>query len=340
MFLLSLTRLTASKLSCKNPFDQDTDWYQVFKVPAMKDSNPNHVSGLGFFYRDPKIKLTEATSDLDSSSGNPLYFSMKPLYSGDKNKYGYMLISDQPPNNDDRNPSDSYAHKKGVLIYDQDNGIYIEHSVPRYPNDPDKVNQYQFPTTGTTYGQAMVCTTLTKDNIEKWAQGELIEKGYVYAKNTPKWAGSVAPSLIKIDNGQWNTAELTKVSTINVGSATFMLFSKAGKKWGKDLYHDLVAPTLKTDTYSETWSRGVGTISSNCTGDYKAYNILNVNFQGVKWTRMNDHSKWAIAKDYFCIGGINRQLKQLERGGGTWCIHDKEIAQQMKNIVVTDYEKC
>jgi deoxyribonuclease-2 len=305
----------------------------------MKDKIPNHVSGLGFFYRDPKIKLTEATSDLDSNTGNPLYFSMKPIYEGNKDKIGYMLISDQPANCGDKKPSDSYAHKKGVLIYDQDNGIYIEHSVPKYPNDPEKVNQYQFPTTGTTYGQAMSCVTLTKNDIEKWAQGELIEKGYVYANNTPSWASTVAPSLVSIIKGKWNTAELTKVSDIKVGSATFKLFSKGGKLWGKDLYHDLVAPTLETDTFSETWSRGVGTMASNCTGNFKAYNILNVNFQGVKWSRMNDHSKWVIANDYFCIGGINRQLKQLERGGGTWCIHDKEFAEQMRNIV-TDYEKC
>jgi deoxyribonuclease-2 len=340
MFIAFLTKFVRSQLSCKNPFDRDVDWYQVFKVPSIKDQIPTHVSGLGFFYRDPQIKLTEATVGLDSTSLNPLYHSMKVIYQGKKDKIGYMLISDQPANCGDKKPSDSYAHKKGVLIYDGDNGLYIEHSVPRFPNDPEKLNEYQFPSTGTIYGQAMSCVTLTKENIEKWAQGQLIEKGYVYAHNTPSWASSVAPSIPKIIAGQWNTNDDAKIFDIKAGSTMFKLFSKAGKRWGKDLYHDLIAPTLKADTYSETWSRGTGTMPTNCSGEYKSYNVLNVNFQGVKWTRMNDHSKWAVCKDYFCIGGINRQEKQLERGGGSWCIYDKEFSQQARSSIITDYEKC
>lgn len=324
-----------SSLSCKSPSNNNVDWFAAFKVPTIKDSNPNHVSGLGFFYTDPTTTLSESPSSLDSTSQNPLYYSMKPMYEGKKDTIGYMLISDQPAHRT-TNPSDSYAHKKGVLIFDNDNGIYIEHSIPRYPNDPNVTSEYGFPSTGTIYGQSMLCTTLDHEKIERWAQGMLVEKGYVYASNMPSFASKM-PSLAKIIDKKWDSA-LQKTTTINVGSSEFVLFSK-GAKWGKDLYHDFVAPKLNTDVYSETWARGVGTFSTDCSGSYKAYNVLNVNFQDVKWTRMNDHSKWAVAGDYFCIGGINRQEKQKERGGGTWCKKDANLVKTMTKVI-TDYEKC
>ena len=329
--------LTQSKVSCKNPYNSNVDWFAGVKVPTISDSIPNHASGLGFFYTDPNTRLSEASGDLGSTSGNPLYYSMQPMYQGKNSTYGYMLISDQPAHRTST-PSDTYAHKKGVLIYDSESGIYIEHSVPRYPNNPGISNTYEYPSTGTKYGQSFLCVNLAKSDIENWAQGMLVERGYVYGYNTPSFASSFAPSLVKINNGEWNDNTMTKKFTVKAGSAEFTHFSK-NRKWGGDIYHDLIAPTFKAPVYSETWARGTGTFTSNCTGSYNAYNVLNVDFQGVSWGRMNDHSKWAVSGNHFCIGGINRQQKQLERGGGSWCKNDATLANTMMGVI-TEYEKC
>jgi deoxyribonuclease-2 len=334
MFLYFVT-FGVSAITCKSASNKDVSWFAAWKVPSIKDKIPSHVSGTGFFYTDPTTTLSEATSTVDATTGNPLYYSTLPMYASKPEKYGYMLISDQPAHRTS-NPSDSYAHKKGILIFDDDNGIFIEHSVPRFPNDPNITNEYGYPSTGTIYGQSFLCATLTHAQIEQWAQGMLIEKGYVYASNIPSYASKM-PSLGKIINKQWDPT-LQKVTTIKTSGAEFVLFSK-GAKWGQDLYHDFITQHFKTNLYSQTWARGIGTFSSNCTGPYNTYNVLNLNFQGVKWTRMNDHSKWSYVGDYICIGGINRQVKQKERGGGSWCIKDAALAKTMKNVI-TDYEKC
>lgn len=324
-------------LSCKNPKDTAVDWFALWKMPTIKDRNPNHATGMAYFYTDAKTSLSEAPSDVGSLTGNPLYNILKPLYKKQAG-IGYLMISDQPPHRDN-NPSDTYAHKKGVLIYDKDNGIYLEHSVPRYPNDPSVTTDYEFPSTGTVFGQAMLCTTLTHAQINDWATGMLIERGFVYAHSEPSFASSKLPNVIKVVNGEWiDKQQSTKITDISLSTRKIKLISKS-RFWGLDLYHDLVAPMAKSDVKAETWARGPGTMTSNCTGGYKANNVLQVKIGDVTWSRMNDHSKWAVAGKYICIGGINRQDKQLERGGGTWCIYDDKLASTM-NSAIAELEQC
>lgn len=326
-----------SVLSCQNPSGSEVDWFTMFKVPKIKDRIPSHVNGMGFFYQDPSIKLAEAPSDVGATVGNPLYNILQPVYKN-SSQIGYVMISDQPPHTT-HTPSDIYAHKKGVLVYDSDNGIYLEHSVPRFPNDPNVEKNYEYPHSGTTYGQSFLCVTLTHAQINEWAHGMLIERGYVYSHKTPSFTKKKIANLIKVINGQWlDKHEMTKVIEIQSLTRKFKLISKS-RLWGKDLYHDLVAPELQGDVKAETWAKGPGTMTSNCSRPYKAYNILDVQFGYVKWSRMHDHSKWAVADDYVCIGGINRQRKQTERGGGTWCMYDKKFAASMNDVAIS-YEKC
>ncbi|EAX98244.1 Deoxyribonuclease II family protein [Trichomonas vaginalis G3] len=335
--LFSLLSTSLCSLQCKNNRNFGVDWFAMFKLPPIKDKNPNHATGMAFFYTDPSTSLAEATSDVGSKNGNPLYYTLSPMYSKDS-EIGYMLISDQPPHRI-TNPSDTYAHKKGVLIYDKDNGLYLEHSVPRYPNDPQVTTEYSYPDTGTNFGQSMLCTSLTHEQINDWAYGMLIERGYVVSYNAPSFTDLKMPNLRKVIDGEWIEKEVkTKVTDIQLKTRSFKLFSKC-RFWGLDLYHDLIAPTFSTNVISETWARGTGTMTSNCTGAYKANNILTVSLGDVSWSRMNDHSKWAVAGDYVCIGGINRQDKQLERGGGTWCMKDANFATLMRKSA-SEIEQC
>ncbi|EAX99374.1 Deoxyribonuclease II family protein [Trichomonas vaginalis G3] len=326
-----------SSLQCKNNKGNDVDWYALFKMPTLKDRNPNHATGMAFFYTDPSTSLSEAPSDVGSMKNNPLYNTLAPMYSNNP-EVGYMIISDQPPHRTS-NPSDTYAHKKGVLIFDKDNGLYLEHSVPRYPNDPKVTTEYSYPDTGTNFGQAMLCTSLTHQQINDWAYGMLIERGYVVSYNAPSFTDLKIPNLQQVIDGKWIESQVqTKVTDINLKTRSIKLFSKC-RFWGQDLYHDLVAPTFQTNVISETWARGPGTMTSDCSSRYHSNNILTVSINGVQWTRMNDHSKWAVAGDYICIGGINRQDKQKERGGGTWCMKDAKFAALMRKSAI-EVEQC
>ncbi|EAX97805.1 Deoxyribonuclease II family protein [Trichomonas vaginalis G3] len=307
----------------------------MLKMPRKANTTPLREVGEAFFYMDPTTKLIDSESGVNQTTRNPLYNTLKYVFPKNP-EIGYMMMSDQPPNK--AKVSDTYAHKKGVLIFDSDNGIYLEHSTPKFPEDPDDSSTYSFASTGLVYGQSFFCLTLTHKDLDGWAEGALIEKPYVYASNIPSYTQEKLPNVIRLSNSEWNDNQMTRIQEINIGEHYIRLYSKH-RYWGKDIYHDLLAPDLQTTVLTETWSRGINTMNSNCTGSYHSLNILNLMFQGQVWGRMNDHSKWCIADDYYCIGGINRQEKQLERGGGAWCLKNYEFTKTIRDAI-TYMEEC
>ena len=98
----------------------------------------------------------------------------------------------------------------------------------------------------------------------------------------------------------------------------FESFAKAND-YHKDLYSQLVAPSLKTNLLTETWQHGTThNINSTCDGDYTVEDITDINIEfssgeAYSFYCMNDHSKFAVSKSssdpYACIGDINRQVK-------------------------------
>lgn len=68
-----------------------------------------------------------------------------------------------------------------------------------------------------------------------------------------------------------------------------------------------------------------------------------VEVSGVTWTTTKDHSKWAVAYNggvtYACIGDINRQTGQRNRGGGTYCITDPGLVSAFTAVIQTS-EDC
>lgn len=112
-------------------------------------------------------------------------------------------------------------------------------------------------------------------------------------------------------------------------------------KFGKDLYADLVSPSLQANIMVETWPNGPGEMSSSCRGPFQVENIDEIDFSkiapGVDFLTNHDHSKWAVSYpslqsphrrlindvNYVCIGDINRMDTQKKRGGGTVCFQNK-----------------
>ena len=98
---------------------------------------------------------------------------------------------------------------------------------------------------------------------------------------------------------------------VSSSNKLFVHFAK-GKKFGKDLYYDLVAKSLKSNLLAETWIRGKK-IGPSC-GTYSVEDIIKIEIDNeYKFNSSQDHSKFAISKAgssnyYVCVGDINRMV--------------------------------
>lgn len=56
---------------------------------------------------------------------------------------------------------------------------------------------------------------------------------------------------------------------------------------------------------------------------------------------MKDHSKWLVTEknNWICVGDINRQKHQLQRGGGTVCQQIPSISKLYKDLI-QNIEAC
>ena len=111
-------------------------------------------------------------------------------------------------------------------------------------------------------------------------------------------------------------------------------------KFGKDLYADLVAPSLGVPLLVESWPNGPGKMPSRCSGPFIVENVDEMDFVEVEdddFTTTKDHAKWAISLDrkrpWVCVGDINRMETQRRRGGGTACFSSYKVWKTFKRSV-------
>lgn len=57
------------------------------------------------------------------------------------------------------------GHTKGLILGNGDGGIWLVHSVPRFP--PIDAGKYYFPHNGFQYGQSLLCISFDLNNLDK-----------------------------------------------------------------------------------------------------------------------------------------------------------------------------
>ena len=307
----------SAHVSCKNPDGNDVPWWVMFKKPTSRD----------YYYRDPNTPLSAGPGDLGQKSRNPFYQSVKGIY--ERSTVAYLLINDQAPTGD---ATKKYAHDKGVILYDSDDAVYIEHSVPSFP--PASSDGYSYPSSGVSNGQSFMCVSLSLDQLNDFANDMLVEIPYVYDSSIPSEHLKIQ-GISDIIDEKWRDSE----STVSHRAGPVQHFVKS-RHWGKDSYHDLLVTELGADGYSETWQNGSGgVLRSDCSGSHSVYNIQKVKFPDAEWVSTKDHSKWALIGDNVCIGGVNRVQSQSERGGQHLCLEHSGLAGELRDAI-EEYEKC
>ncbi|GAB6025678.1 hypothetical protein CHUAL_011666 [Chamberlinius hualienensis] len=321
--LSSLTSVLS--ISCKDEKGNNVDWFYFYKLPINSSkSDPNIATGYAYSYVLSTGSSSSFTlSSLSMSDENSLVGrTLAPMYTSSRSDLIYVLYNDEHP---DDSTTSSYGHSKGVLLADENEGIWLIHSTPKYP--PESSSKYSYPDSGTTYGQTFLCITFDTAVTDTIGLQFKYNCPWIYDSNIPSWANSVAPNLYDyVINDEKVTSEpWTHVASFNsAGGQAFKSFAKH-KNFGLDLYYDLVAPNIKSDLNVETWNHGSDDLPSQCSG-YAVMNVAEVynSAVGYSFTTGSDHSKWGAAPTgssdpWVCVGDINRAESQEGRSGGTVC---------------------
>jgi len=277
---------------------------------------------------DSTNTLGKSPQTLDSSSSS-VSKTLEQIHGTD---VSFVMWNDQPaPSGSTKGPS---AHAKGVLAFTSSGGFWLTHSLPKFPSKTASM----WSDASDDFGQSFLCITLSAEEIHKLSPVMKINRPTVYNSKFATGATEAFADIKAwaIDHEHDNHTMTTTVIIKSKGGQAFQFFGKSGN-WGKgkDLYHDLVAPSTGA-LDMEGWRRGAGVWGPACGKD-QVLDITAVSFPGKDWPTTDDHSKWAVGKTSttFCVGDINRADGQAERGGGTVCISDSSLAHQMQQVINT-----
>jgi len=320
-----------SGTGCISESGDPVDWWFTYKLPH----------GYNFAYKDSSdtstgpIQISNET--LNRTTAGALGATLHQVYK-DKTGMAYVIYNDEPvPDSADTVTVDATggAHAKGVLAFDGDSGFWLVHSVPKFPdlNAPS----FEFPDSGTIYGQTFLCLSLNADGVDSAALQMRYDHVDIFKSNLPSDMESSVPNMKQLLDKE--VLEGTHVwNGQTVSGADFTSFAKSND-WGKDLGEDLVSPTLGLGFMWETWRRG-GALPSYCPPDqaYASINIMSMNFTAEEnWSYTHDHAKWGISTTEegatVCVGDINRMTSQRKRGGGTVCMKNSALYAAMRPVV-------
>ncbi|XP_064474097.1 deoxyribonuclease-2-alpha-like [Ornithodoros turicata] len=335
---------STANTTCKDGQGNDVDWFFIYKFPESSGG------GTKFVYldsRSARSKYWSISSQLITDADNPVARSIAPLYASERpGRFAYVLYNDEPARSN-ISAYRSSGHTKGLILFDGSNGLWLVHSVPKFPEGA-AYGRYSYPHSGQEFGQNFLCVTYPTSQLDTIATHLRLQAPDVYD-------GYASPSMLKQHTGLYAllhnhfirsppwvlTATLTDVLGV-----PFLSYAKNGR-FNKDVYSEVVARNLGSDLYVSTWLNGPGgRLPSECNEQYKVMNVKWMKFplgkgQSISFSNRDDHSKWAVstARTIVCIGSLNRMHSQFRRGGETVCFkNDKLHALLLSSIRA--YEKC
>uniref|UniRef100_A0AC35U7T2 Deoxyribonuclease II n=1 Tax=Rhabditophanes sp. KR3021 TaxID=114890 RepID=A0AC35U7T2_9BILA len=347
--LLALSIAGANAFSCQDQNGKDVDWFASYKMPKIDGDNsvPGISDGHAFYYLDSNNPALTPSPNSLSSNNQAIALTLKQYYDRkDDSLVAHVMYNDEIPDGVTarytlmeklrqfrQRFATEFGHTKGVVFFDGKSGVWLVHSVPKFPM-PDS---YSYPDSGTNYGQSFLCMTFDGSQLAAIGTQLLFNHPQIYSSKLPTAMVSGNPDLASLIGGNYNKGApytSTKVLKTKAG-AQFTSFAKNGD-FGKDLYDGLVAPGIKTALDVETWRRGKES-ALDCSTAYEIADILTLQVGSspvFKYTK--DHSKLAISSQitspYVCIGDINRMTTQYERGGGTICFKNQFVWNSYSKI--------
>lgn len=316
-------------VGCRDESNKIVDFVYLYNLPGDPPGQTVYKSdGYRYAYMTSSssngawIDSTRNISNSDSIPG----LTLSQMY-GQPNIIA-ILYNDQTPSQID---DASKGHSKGVVVTDGVKGFWIVHSIPRFPPELS-AGSYDYPSTGAKYGQNFLCVTMNAKEVDKAIAQLVMNQVQVYSSQLPASLRNSFPNAVRLLDGV-NTLTLT-----STGGVSFTSFAKSSD-FKRDLYQDLVAPTLAVDISVESWKFGTNFLSTNCSTPQNVFTIskIEINESDYRFSTTRDHSKWAVSSsstsNWICIGDINRFETQFKRGGGTLCQNSKAISDAYRRII-------
>jgi len=324
--VVSFACYSTAVTQCEDPSGNGVDWFLVLKYPGNQTSNPR------FAYIDSNTTAGgfQFIDEFADYQGGPLYNTIKQINSISSTSFNLLMWNDEPPNTA---WSPTGAHSKGVLAYDNssEQGVYILHSAPKYPNvSTHGYINYQLPSNTFTYGQHFYCSTLNTSNFATVVSNLQVIEPVIYYQsglfNSISFNTSTKPLLIN-------------EYVLNNGDAQYIL--SKNPNFLPYLYDYIMQPYLGVDLLVESWGRPY--LPSLCTpeGESNVLNIDQIQFSnGDTWDHYSDHSKWAVTggvnnPQYACFCDMNRMETQNVRGGSCICSNNTLLYTALSGIIAS-----
>ena len=157
------------------------------------------------------------------------------------------------------------GHAKGVVATNSRQGIWLVHSVPKFPS----FSPFSYPSSAGQYGQSFLCLSLASSEMNKVGNLLSFNEVNVYHSFIPNDLKGKFPALEgSLHRKRFKAQPHKVVIDLMVGNKKFKAFAK-NHHFDGDLYEDFVAPTLDANLLVESWRNGGGNLASNCSQNDK-----------------------------------------------------------------------
>ena len=339
-FYLFYFSLQSTVPYCLNPQGNEVDWYVIFLFPTSAASdNKLHY---GYLDSNSYSELEDYTYSEDSF---PPTLITKFVTEGKSDRLNYFFWNDDRATKEESSSHGcpkTMAHAKGSLVYNEDSGAFLQHSLPRFPTRTNENEMLtELPGNSGLYGQTFLCISVTKDTanyITELLNYEYVSVNYGVKKdnvNSPpdKWVEKL------IENSYDKSWDI---------DGTYYISSIGGEKFTVHLrsyrvnyipFDEPIRSFYQSSFYVRTWTRPAS--AESLCEKYKLLNVKEVKFLDYDYISTKEHSKWAVAlkKDIVCFADVNHTEAQKSRGGSIICFENEAISKIMRKAVV-DNDTC
>jgi len=311
--------------SCLDESGNFADYWAALKANA----------GTEMYYHDADTGSKFASAKSMGGTDGAVVNTINQLYGSLGKSFAYAMYNDEIPGG---STSSTRAHSKGVILFNGDQGFWLVHSFPKWPS---AVEDGYKGLPSETYGQSFFCVSFRLSQLEKIATVHLLQWPQVYSSGISDDLKDSLPNFVSWIGGGKTSGKGLSTPLSSYNGRSFTHYGKS-KECDCNLWEGVVAPGIGDGLLVETWQNGKSSLKmpSFCPPDY-AFAVTNVTKvqmpDGRSWLETQDHAKWGISlsssKAMTCIGDINRQSSQVNRGGGTLCYHNTDLWKAMSSSV-------